>query len=111
MPLYEYECESCGRRFERIQKFSDPPVETCPHCGAGPVKRLISSPAIHFKGSGWYINDYARKDTKETKDSKDAKEGAKETKDTKETKETPSSSSATSSSESKPSPKPSTDKT
>jgi putative FmdB family regulatory protein len=61
MPLYEYECESCGHRFERIhQKFSDPPVETCPKCG-GKVHKLISSPAIQFKGSGWYITDYSRK--------------------------------------------------
>ncbi len=60
MPLYEYECESCGERFERIQKFSDPPVEVCPSCG-GTVKKLLSSPAIQFKGSGWYITDYAKK--------------------------------------------------
>jgi putative FmdB family regulatory protein len=60
MPLYEYECESCGHRFERIQKFSDPLVETCPTCG-GPVRKLLSSPAIQFKGSGWYITDYAKK--------------------------------------------------
>ena len=60
MPLYEYECAACGRRFERIQKFSDPPVTTCPECGGG-VRRLVSSPAIQFKGSGWYITDYARK--------------------------------------------------
>jgi len=61
MPLYEYECEQCGHRFEQIQKFSDPPVETCPSCG-GPVRKLISSPAFQFKGTGWYITDYARKD-------------------------------------------------
>jgi putative FmdB family regulatory protein len=60
MPLYEYQCESCAKRFERIQKFSDPPVETCPSCG-GHVKKLMSSPAIQFKGSGWYITDYAKK--------------------------------------------------
>ena len=60
MPLYEYECESCANRFERIQKFSDPPVDTCPACG-GPVRKLLSSPAIQFKGSGWYITDYAKK--------------------------------------------------
>jgi putative FmdB family regulatory protein len=60
MPLYEYQCESCANRFERIQKFSDPPVDTCPTCG-GAVKKLLSSPAIQFKGSGWYITDYARK--------------------------------------------------
>ena len=60
MPLYEYECESCGRRFERIQKFSDPLVTECPACGKGPVKKLFSSPAIQFKGSGFYITDYAK---------------------------------------------------
>jgi putative FmdB family regulatory protein len=60
MPLYEYQCDACGQRFEVIQKFSDPPVEVCRACG-GPVKKLLSSPAIQFKGSGWYITDYARK--------------------------------------------------
>jgi putative FmdB family regulatory protein len=60
MPLYEYECQTDGSRFEVIQKFTDPPVEVCPSCG-GPVRRLLSSPAIQFKGSGWYITDYARK--------------------------------------------------
>jgi putative FmdB family regulatory protein len=61
MPLYEYECEACAHRFERIQKFSDPPADTCPTCGKGPVRKLLSSPAIQFKGSGWYVTDYARK--------------------------------------------------
>jgi putative FmdB family regulatory protein len=60
MPLYEFQCESCQKVTERIQKYSDPPMETCPACG-GPVKKLFSSPAIQFKGSGFYINDYARK--------------------------------------------------
>jgi putative FmdB family regulatory protein len=60
MPLYEYQCETCLRRFERIQKFSDPLIEICPTCGAK-VHKLVSSPAIQFKGSGWYITDYARK--------------------------------------------------
>jgi putative FmdB family regulatory protein len=63
MPLYEYQCESCAERFELIQKFSDPPPETCPKCGKGPVRRLLSSPAIQFKGTGWYITDYAKKGT------------------------------------------------
>ena len=62
MPLYEYQCEACGHRFEVIQKFSDPPVETCQRCG-GAVRKLLSSPAIQFKGSGWYITDYAKKDS------------------------------------------------
>lgn len=61
MPLYEYQCESCHHRFERIQKFSDPAPDACPSCGAGPVAKLPSSPAIQFKGTGWYITDYAKK--------------------------------------------------
>ncbi|MCC7008271.1 MAG: zinc ribbon domain-containing protein [Acidobacteria bacterium] len=63
MPLYEYQCQSCAHRFERIQKFSDPPVAECPNCG-GPVEKLISSPAIQFKGSGFYITDYAKSGSK-----------------------------------------------
>lgn len=63
MPLYEYECEACSKRFEKIHKFSDPPIDVCPHCGKGPVKKLPSSPAIQFKGSGFYITDYAKKGT------------------------------------------------
>jgi putative FmdB family regulatory protein len=59
MPLYEYQCDACAHRFEVIQKFSDAPIETCPKCG-GDVRKLLSSPAIQFKGSGWYITDYAR---------------------------------------------------
>jgi|RhiMetdeSRZDD1v2_1073273.scaffolds.fasta_scaffold1848452_2 putative FmdB family regulatory protein len=61
MPLYEYQCDACGNRFEAIQKFSDKPIEVCPRCG-GNVRKLQSAPAIQFKGSGWYITDYARKD-------------------------------------------------
>lgn len=60
MPLYEYQCDACAHRFEVIQRFSDPPIEVCPKCG-GVVHKLLSSPAIQFKGSGWYITDYARK--------------------------------------------------
>ena len=59
MPLYEYECKKCHHRFERIQKFSDPHVKKCPECG-GPVEQVISAPAVQFKGSGWYVTDYAR---------------------------------------------------
>ena len=61
MPLYEYQCDACGKRFEVIQKFSDAPADTCRVCGKGPVQRLLSSPAIQFKGSGWYITDYSQK--------------------------------------------------
>lgn len=60
MPLYEYECHKCGQVFEVIQKFSDAPIETHATCG-GPVERLLSAPAFHFKGTGWYITDYAKK--------------------------------------------------
>ena len=93
MPLYEYECDANGHHFEIIQKsFSDPPPERCPTCGS-PVHKLMSSPAIQFKGTGWYVTDYARKsgggDAKSAKDAKDAKEGeSKDSKDSKETKET-----------------------
>ena len=61
MPLYEYQCEACGKRFEMIQKFSDGPPDACRLCGKGPVQRLLSSPAIQFKGTGWYITDYSQK--------------------------------------------------
>jgi putative FmdB family regulatory protein len=60
MPLYEYQCDVCENRFEVIQKFSDAPIQACPNCG-GAVQKLLSSPAIQFKGTGWYITDYARK--------------------------------------------------
>ena len=59
MPLYEYRCAQCGKVFEVIQKFSDTPLETHEECG-GKVERLLSAPALQFKGSGWYITDYAR---------------------------------------------------
>ena len=59
MPLYEYQCDACGHRFEKIQKFSDPLEDTCPKC-AGHVHKLVSSPAIQFKGSGFYITDYPK---------------------------------------------------
>lgn len=65
MPLYEYRCSKCGAHFEKIQKFSDPPIATCEVCG-GKVERLLSSPAIQFKGSGWYVTDYARKTAEKT---------------------------------------------
>jgi putative FmdB family regulatory protein len=60
MPLYEYECQKCGHRFERIQLFSARMVKKCPECG-GKVEQMISAPAVQFKGSGWYVTDYAKK--------------------------------------------------
>jgi putative FmdB family regulatory protein len=60
MPLYEYKCKKCGHQFEKIQKFSDRMVKKCPECG-GMVEQMISAPAVQFKGSGWYVTDYAKK--------------------------------------------------
>ncbi len=91
MPLYEYKCDACGATFEVIQRFSDPPIDKCRVCG-GPVHKLLSAPAIQFKGSGWYVTDYAKKGMSEP--------GKKS-----EAAETP----ASSSSEKKETPKASTD--
>jgi len=60
MPLYEYQCKKCHHRFERIQKFSDPHLKKCPECG-GALEQVISAPAVQFKGSGWYVTDYAKR--------------------------------------------------
>ncbi len=79
LPLYEYQCEKCGR-FELIRKFSDEPVTTCPTCGRE-VRKLFSAPAIQFKGTGWYVTDYARKSSGDdgASSSKDgSKEGSKD---------------------------------
>jgi putative FmdB family regulatory protein len=65
MPLYEFECEACKTRFDRIQKYTDPNPEVCPVCGKGPIRKMPSSPAIQFKGSGFYITDYAKKSSSE----------------------------------------------
>ena len=94
MPLYEYECAACGRVFEKIQKFSDPLVQECPTCGKGPVNKLLSAPAIQFKGTGWYVTDYARKSSG-VEGGKEAKDKAKDKAEAKESsKESPSSSSS-----------------
>ncbi len=98
MPLYEFQCEACASRFERIQKYSDPLPEVCPTCGKGPVRKLLSSPAIQFKGSGFYITDYAKKsspgESRGSKDSKDSKE-SKDTKESKDSKDTGASAAST----------------
>lgn len=75
MPLYEYECLSCGNRTEVLQRYEDPPLAACPECG-GPMKKLASGPSFHFKGSGWYATDYAGKKGK-AGPSTDKPDGAK----------------------------------
>ena len=100
MPLYEYECEACHQRFEKIQKFSDPPIDVCEKCGKGPVKKLLSSPAIQFKGSGWYITDYAKKSGADAAKSSSASSDASSSKDS-SSKESSSAAPAAASSESK----------
>jgi putative FmdB family regulatory protein len=108
MPLYEYECDACGGRFEVIQKFSET-TEQCRRCGKGPVRRLMSSPAIQFKGSGFYITDYAQKGKQGGEASSGSdKPSEKKTEKTESTKsdsstksDTPAASSTSSSSSSK----------
>jgi putative FmdB family regulatory protein len=81
MPLYEYQCTKCGHRFEKIQKFSDKKIKKCPECG-GPVEQVISAPAVQFKGSGWYVTDYAKKSSAPaaSDSGKDSKEPKREEK-------------------------------
>ena len=100
MPLYEYRCDACEHQFEVIQKFSDEPITVCPKCSGGPVAKLLSSPAFQFKGTGWYITDYARKGASDGKESKGApatsSEGSTDAKsDTKSTSTSDSSTSTT----------------
>lgn len=88
MPLYEYQCKKCHHRFERIQKFSDPQVKKCPECG-GPIEQLLSAPAVQFKGSGWYVTDYAKKSSAPSAESSAAKPEAGAKKDEKPKAESP----------------------
>ena len=85
MPIYEYECAKCGKTIEIIQKMSDKPLKKHEKCG-GTLTKLISASGFQFKGTGWYVTDYARKDAKgESKEGKEAKEATKDAKDSKET--------------------------
>ena len=83
MPLYEYECLQCGERFEEICKFSDPLLTQHEECG-GELRKLLSPPAIQFKGTGWYVTDYAKKSGEPKDDKKDG--GEKKTEKTEKTK-------------------------
>ncbi len=105
MPLYEYECSACGGRFEVIQKFSET-TEQCRRCGKGPVTRLTSSPAIQFKGTGWYITDYAQKGKSGGEASSSGSDTASEKKaDASKTDSAPKSPDTTTSATTSPSPK------
>ncbi len=103
MPIYEYECEKCSHRFELIQKFSDPPVKDCPVC-QGVVRKVISSPGIMFKGSGWYVTDYSNKmkNPSAEEKSKPADKEKPATEKKEPSKETPPSSTTSKPSPSKP---------
>jgi len=84
MPLYEYQCSKCGHRFEKIRKFPDKPIKKCPECG-GRVEQTISAPAVQFKGSGWYVTDYAKKSHAPASSEGGSKESKKEEKPKSET--------------------------
>ncbi len=99
MPLYEYECKKCGHRFEKIQKFSDRMVKKCPECG-GVVEQMISAPAVQFKGSGWYVTDYAKKSGAPASSDGGSKESRKDDKSKSESSSKESSSKDGSSKES-----------
>lgn len=103
MPLYEYQCKKCGHRFERIQRFSDPLVKKCPDCG-GKVEQVISAPAVQFKGSGWYVTDYAKKSSATAganSDSGSKSESAKDSSDSKDKDKKPKTESSSKKSEKK----------
>ena len=87
MPIYEYRCQDCNHEFERMQKFSDPPVAVCPTCD-GSVQKLISRSAFHLKGSGWYVTDYGRNEGQKSESSeKDTTESTTGEKSTSEKSE------------------------
>jgi putative FmdB family regulatory protein len=91
VPLYEYLCKVCHHRFEKIQKFSDPLVTECPECGEDEVEKVISAPAVQFKGSGWYVTDYAKKGSSQGSSTKKS-EGESKSESKTETKTEPSKS-------------------
>jgi putative FmdB family regulatory protein len=78
MPIYEYVCQKCGKKTEAIQRVGEKPLRVCPHCG-GKLKKAISAPAIQFKGSGWYITDYARAKKEEKAEKSDKTEKSEKT--------------------------------
>ena len=87
MPIYEYKCKKCGFVFEVLQKIKDAPLKDCIKCG-GPIKKVLSPPALQFKGNGWYITDYAKKKTVKEEN---GKKKAKSKKEDSSKRDTPSS--------------------
>ncbi|MEJ2420387.1 MAG: zinc ribbon domain-containing protein [Acidobacteriota bacterium] len=77
MPLYEYECDACHKRFEKLQRLSDPLLTVCPQCG-GAVHKRISAPAIQFKGTGWYVTDYGKGSSSASKAGRSESGGSKD---------------------------------
>jgi putative FmdB family regulatory protein len=101
VPLYEYQCKKCRHKFEKIQRFSDAPVKKCPECG-GPVEQLLSAPAVQFKGSGWYVTDYARRGGSDKSKGSDSESSSSSDKDGAKTTEKPETKKKESKTESKP---------
>src|SRR5580692_3653430 len=99
MPLYEYKCKKCGHQFEKIQKYSDRMVKKCPDCG-GRVEQTITAPAVQFKGTGWYVTDYAKKSSGLSSSDGGSKDSKKEDKSKSDSGAKESSSKETSSKES-----------
>ncbi len=93
MPLYEYECTTCHKRTEKIQKFSDPEITTCPYCG-GKLERVLSAPAISFKGGGWYADGYGNAKPKSSGDSSASDGSASKPSDSKSSDSKPAESTA-----------------
>ena len=106
MPLYEYECTTCHKHTEKIQKFSDPEITVCPHCG-GKLERVVSAPAISFKGGGWYADGYGNAKPKSSNNST-ASNDSKSSSDSKPGNEPKSSGDSKSSKESAPASAPAT---
>jgi putative FmdB family regulatory protein len=101
MPIYEYVCGKCGQKTEVIQRVNEAPLKVCPHCG-GRLKKAISAPAIQFKGSGWYVTDYARAKTESRKSGGESDSGSDKS-DSSEKSKSESTSKSESKSEKKPS--------
>lgn len=95
MPIYEYQCQSCGHRLEAIQSFSDAPLTTCPACKKKKLHKLISAPSFHLKGTGWYATDFKNPTKKKTDETSDSSSTTTTTADTSGTNSTTTTASST----------------